>query len=74
MSPLDDVARQGFNGSAERLSKRHGCTSMRQEVLADCELERNQSNKNDLEPLPHSLRPLRSLALALANHALFVHF
>ena len=56
-SPLDDVARQGFNGSAERLCKLRGCTSVRHEVLADCEYEHNHSNKRPNPP--HSLRPLR---------------
>ena len=73
-SPLDEVASQGFNGSAERLCKLHSCASVRHEVPAYCEYEHNHSNKRPKHfrtPCARSAS-LCSLALALANPVLFV--
>ena len=72
-SPLDEVASQGFNGSAERLCKLHSCTSVRHEVPASCHYEHNHSSKRNLGTLKHSA-PLRSLALALVSNVHFVRF
>ncbi len=75
-SALDEVAIQGFDGSAERLCKLRGCTSVRHEVPAYCEYEQNHSNKRPKHfrtPCARSAS-LRSLALALANPVLFVRY